>query len=107
DSTLLGDPTMLANYDMVLFPCQGKEYYYGSNQIPYESNVAGFVNAGGRVFSTHFSYTWIFSDTNGYYNSALNPAINWHVNQSYGGADPTTGYINTTFPGGQTLASWL
>jgi hypothetical protein len=105
DTILLGDPALLSNYDMLLFPCQGGEYYYGGNQIPFETNIANFANAGGRVFSTHYSYIWLI--TQGNYSSPLSSAINWDLNQAYSGPDPTTGYINTGFLGGQTLASWL
>jgi hypothetical protein len=107
DTTLLGNPTVLDTYDMLFFPCQGKEYYYGSGtQIPYETNVANFANAGGRVFSSHYSYIWIFTNGNNY-SSPLSSAINWDVNQGDPTPDPQTGYISQAFQGGVTLSQWL
>ena len=103
DSQLLGNPAELDKYDIVLFPCQGGEYYYGGNQIPYANNIANYANAGGRVFATHFSYIWLFSG--GAYASPLSPAVTWGINQ--GSPPDQTGYINQGFPKGSLLASWL
>ena len=103
---LLGSPSYLSQYDMVLFPCQGIPYYYnGGVQKTYETNLANYANAGGRIFTTHYNYGWIYSD-GGNYSSPLSVAANWNVN---GGVspDPQTGYINTGFTKGATLAQWL
>ena len=64
ESTLVSNPSTLANYDIVLFPCQGKELQYFPNgeQAQYEGNIAQYVNNGGRVFTTHYSYIWLISD---------------------------------------------
>jgi hypothetical protein len=61
EDALVGSPATLAQYDMVLFPCQGQQYFW-DQQAAYESNIASYVNAGGRVFTTHFSYVWLYSD---------------------------------------------
>jgi hypothetical protein len=63
EDALVGNPAQLAKYDIVLFPCQGGQYSWGSGkQVQFEKNIADYVNAGGRVFSTHFSYIWLISD---------------------------------------------
>jgi hypothetical protein len=140
ENTVLNVPAVLDEYDMVLFPCPGTQIVWSGtpSQTTLETNLANYVNAGGRVFSTHYSYIWLYSDSldsgaacgingsscsNGYdccslkcngsgkcassYSSPLGPAIDWGINQSYSGADPTNGTINTSFPGGSTLANWL
>ena len=137
--TVLNHPTTVLNqYDIVLFPCGGAQIAWPSpNQVNWETNLANYANAGGRVFSTHFSYIWLYSDStdlgagcglngtgcgqasdccslncnNGTcatsFTSSLSPALQWSINQTYSGADPTNGDINMTFPGGSTLANWL
>ena len=37
-----------------MLPCEGGEY----DQSAGTANVANYVNAGGRVFTTHYSYDW-------------------------------------------------
>jgi len=63
--TLVSSPSTLSNYDIVLFPCQGQalQYYTGGLQAQYEGNIANYVNGGGRVFTTHYSYIWLISDS--------------------------------------------
>jgi hypothetical protein len=136
EDALVGNPTTLAEYDMVFFPCQGAQYYW-NHQTTYETNIANYVNEGGRVFTTHYSYIWLYSDnadsggvcktdgatctSNGSccslscktgkcvsnYSSPLSGAITWGINQSDPSPDPGTGYINTTFAKGLELAEWL
>lgn len=107
ESTLVGDPAQLAKYDMVLFPCQGAEYHYAAaTHKAYQQNLADYANAGGRIFATHYSYIWLYSDNVNYF-SPLAPAVNWSINQSAPTPDPQTGYIDTTFAKGNLLASWL
>jgi len=92
---------------MVLFPCQGAEYHYdAATHKTYQKNIADYANAGGRIFATHYSYIWLYSDNVSYF-SPLAPAVNWSINQSAPTPDPQTGYIDTTFTKGALLASWL
>ncbi len=66
ESALIGSPSTLSNYDIVLFPCQGGQFNwdnYGTGlQAQYENNLANYVNEGGRVFTTHYSYIYLISD---------------------------------------------
>jgi hypothetical protein len=107
ESTLLGTPATLDKYDMVLFPCQGTEYAYSTSvQSQYETNLANYANAGGRVFATHYTYTWIYKDNINFF-SPLSSAINWSINQSDPSPDPQTGFINESSAKGLQLAQWL
>ena len=45
-----------AEYDMVLFPCQGAQYTRNTNA---QAVVMAYANAGGRIFTTHYSYVWL------------------------------------------------
>src|SRR5260370_4214548 len=63
DTTLTGNMSTLDSYDLAMFPCQGGPYTQSSAAL---SNIVNFANAGGRIFSTHFSYVWL--DQNAPYN---------------------------------------
>ena len=73
ESTLtetLSGPTRLDRYDQVLLPCWGQDprpgsYDYSANNVKTargKSNMLQYVNHGGRVFATHFSYSWLFDN---------------------------------------------
>jgi hypothetical protein len=104
------------NYDVVILPCEGAED--DTNNL-YADNVAAYANAGGRLFTSHFGYTWLATPTLGVANP-VNPATG-NVNQFYGVANwglnahpvySTNAAISTTlpsgqpFPKGQAFASW-
>jgi len=70
--TATAGPTVFDNYDQVLFPCWGGDPEPGSVdstfgqsnvKTPTElSNFNAYVNGGGRVFTTHYSYAWLFNN---------------------------------------------
>jgi N-acetylneuraminic acid mutarotase len=94
-------------YDIVLFPCPGNAYYYSAaSEQRYQNNLANYANIGGRVFTTHFTYSWIYNDNSKYF-SPLSPALGWGINQTNPTPDPQTGFIDQTFPKGDLLAKWL
>ncbi|MFO0646963.1 MAG: hypothetical protein U0326_12050 [Polyangiales bacterium] len=96
-ATLYNDPAALARYDMVLFACEGSEI---NKPTTAQRNVINYANAGGRVFATHYSYTWL-------YNIAPWSGIaTWRVGQARPG-NPLTGLIDTSFPRGAAFAQWL
>ena len=97
EDDLMNSATTLASYDLVLFPCKGDEYL---RPVGQQSNLINYANAGGRIFTTHFSYTWLFND------APFSSTANWAVEQNPRPADQT-GYINTTFPKGLALAQWM
>jgi hypothetical protein len=102
DTALTGDAAKINSYDMVMFPCQGGPYYQTDAAL---SNVVNFANAGGRVFSTHFSYVWLDPDSP--WNSQFPPVANWDPTFTYPSPDPGVATVNTGFTDGATLAQWL
>jgi N-acetylneuraminic acid mutarotase len=97
----------LNQYDITLFPCPGNAYYYSAAaQQRYQNNLASYANIGGRVFTTHFTWNWIYSDNTNYF-SPLAPAVGWALNQAYPTPDPQPGIIDQSFPKGALLAQWL
>jgi len=99
ESALWGSPAVLDTYDMVLLACQGEAVPVSSTA---QAAMTGFANAGGRVFATHYNYTWLATA------SSFATTASWHVDQPFEFQnDPGTGIINQTFPEGAALASWL
>lgn len=100
---LMTDAAMLNQYDVVMFACQGQEWLKTNDNTPeailQRNNLIAFANAGGRVFGTHFEYGWFLN------NGPFNDTAQWRGASTSLSDQP--GYINTTFPGGKTLAQWL
>ncbi|MFO0606105.1 MAG: hypothetical protein U0324_23225 [Polyangiales bacterium] len=96
-NTLYNAPATLARYDMVLFACEGSHI---DKDPAAQRNVVNYANAGGRVFATHFSYTWL-------YNIApFSSVARWNIRQA-NPPNPLTGLIDTSFPRGAAFAQWL
>jgi hypothetical protein len=98
-SQLYGQTSELMPYDLVLLPCQGPNDSVGAM---YSPNLSAYLNAGGRAFLTHYSYSWLTQPgTNPYLSVA-----NWDLNNAqYSQALDTT--IDTGSTKGQAFASWL
>lgn len=106
ESDLVGSLGTLDDYDLVLFPCQANEYYYNNGfHVPFQNNIASYVNAGGRAFMTHYNYHWLLRRTPTW-NSPLFSAINWTPN-AWSNNGTLQGTINTGFARGLQLAQWL
>ena len=101
ESTLTGNPATLDGYDMVMFPCQGGLYFQPSNPL---ANLVNYANAGGRVFTTHYSYVYL--DSEAPIDAQFAPVADWTTTTE----QPVTsgvGTIATNFSDGATLAQWL
>jgi hypothetical protein len=65
-----GGPTVLNNYDQVLLPCWGEDprpgsHDYDANNVKTsneQGNLVQYTTGGGRVFATHYSYSWLYND---------------------------------------------
>jgi hypothetical protein len=102
DTALTENTATLNGYDMVMFPCQGAAFAQNSSAL---NNIVNFANAGGRVFTTHYSFVWL--DTDPPFNSPFPPVANWHPDEDYPTPDPGIATVNTGFDDGATLAQWL
>ena len=98
EDSLWSTQAALNKYDMVLFPCQGDA---AARSPAVQQNLIDYTNAGGRVFATHYSYTWLYND------APFSGTAGWNPNQLNISMDPQTGFIDTTFPKGLALAQWL
>lgn len=95
-TALMSDPATLSSYDVLMLPCQGGQYIQPADEL---ANFMNYANAGGRVYSSHFSYVWMYN------NPPFNTVVNWDVNQRTLASGPAT--VNTGFPEGSELSQWL
>jgi hypothetical protein len=98
ETTLTSSLANLSKYDVVFFPCQGARY---DKTAAVQQNLINYTNAGGRVFTTHYSYVWLYND------APFSGTANWNPDVNDIFFDPQTGYIDMTFPKGLLLAQWL
>lgn len=85
----------LMKYDITLLSCEGEETQ-GMNQ----QALHDYASKGGRVFASHFHYSWFNSGPYGSENLAT-----WSAGSNDLG--DVNGTIVTSFPKGQALAQWL
>ncbi len=96
ESQLFASQSNLNQYDMTMLACQGNQF----DRTPAErQRLLNYANAGGRVFATHFEYSWL-------YNTApFSGTANWDVKQP--NIPDQNALVNTSFPKGAQLAQWL
>lgn len=95
--TLWSNSANLNQYDLFIGSCEGS--MQPSNESAQSiQNIFDFVNAGGRVFASHWHSYWIRQQT------AWNGMMTFNNRADIGN---TTATIDTNFSRGSTLASWL
>jgi hypothetical protein len=104
---LWSNAELMKKYDVVLLPCERDEF---TNTKPLSSRQAlvDYANAGGRVFTTHYGYTWLADkcDPGECGGTEFAATGVWDVNQ-YNVPSPLPATIDTTFPKGAAFADWL
>jgi hypothetical protein len=98
---LWSSPSLLNTYDVAVFSCECSEALTskgGSSSAPEFTNVTNYLNAGGRIFTTDFQYTW-------YKYSPTLDSVGAIAGGAPLGGDPIT--LATSFPKGAALAEWL
>jgi hypothetical protein len=92
--SLWADAATLKKYDVVLLPCEGNEWTRG----PEAHALVDYTSAGGRVFITHYGYTWL-------HGAAYAETASW---QFHGHDDaPLPSDIDVSFPKGKLFSYWL
>ncbi len=93
---LWSSPTELAKYDAIIADCEGSPI---DKSTAWKTNVLNYTNAGGRLFASHYSYTWL-------YNIApFKTTAAWDVDQMQ--PPNLTAFIDQSFPKGMAFAQWL
>jgi hypothetical protein len=95
DSTLYGQLATLQTYDFVVSDCEGEDWQNGSADPPEaKANLREYVNRGGRLFSSHLSFTWLDGNGTQAFDPAdpiatgLGPAATWSRSADTSGANP-------------------
>ena len=110
-STLWSNPAPLSKYDVVLLPCEASpnDADKGDNAQTAQGkqNIENYVNIGGRLFVTHYSYTWLETAPPPFPTVAT-----WEHKEGdrsdKDGANPTfNAKIDDSFPKGAAFKSWL
>ena len=96
ESSLMGNASVLNQYDVLMLPCQGSAITEQAQEL---ANFIGFANAGGRIYSSHYSYDWMYK------NPPFDTVVNWAGNA--GQYPDGIATVDTSFSAGQTLAQWL
>lgn len=69
DTQLFASDATINGYDMVVFDCEGAE----QRHTAAEARVRNYVNAGGRMFASHWSYVWVR------YDAQLGRSADWNL----------------------------
>src|SRR6185436_7655899 len=99
-SALSGNLDTLKRYDIALFECEGNPI---PKPGPNKQNVVEYANAGGRVFLTHYSYTWLYD------MPPFMGVATWAADSPHPTIMDTaiTGIVDQDFPKGMAFAQWL
>ncbi len=99
-TALTGSVDTLKGYDMVILECEGGPI---AKPDPDKQNLVQYADAGGRLFVTHYEFTYL-------YNIApFSMVSDWKVRQPNPTQNnaPLIGIIDQSFPKGQAFAQWL
>jgi hypothetical protein len=95
------DLSLLKQYDVIVHSCEGAGYARNKSAQAFQS-MADYVNAGGRIFASHYHHAWFE-----YGPSPLPSVANWCTKDCGGISSPATAYLDTSFPKGKALADWM
>jgi len=84
-------------YSQILLPCEGAEILQTPEALEHFN---AYVNGGGRVLATHFSYAWLF------HNGSLANIGTWAPGES-DPMDPIPTDVVTSLQAGSDFATWL
>jgi hypothetical protein len=90
----------LKTYDMVVLSCEGDENNTTKDDDSRKA-LRDYMDAGGRVFNSHFHYTWFKNPAD---KNPLNATATWVKNSDRG--DHST-RIDKSFAKGEAFAHWL
>jgi len=98
-STLYDNPTELAKYDVVMFDCVGGRQ---NKTAAARMNVESYANNGGRVFTSHFGYVWLYNQPN---NISFTATAGWNPDQISPPSQDAFIDVGSTY--GQRFRDWV
>jgi hypothetical protein len=99
ESSLFASASSLSPYDQILLPCWGSLPTKTSAEL---QNLASYLSLGGRVWASHDSMAWLYTNSNG---GLMNAAV-WDVAGATTLETGALGTIDTTTSRGSTFATW-
>jgi hypothetical protein len=111
-STLLADDAsgqpVINQYDMTILACQGGAY---AQSAADQAKLRAYAAAGGRVFTTHYSYTWLTKNDENTSQKGVadnwSEVATWKVDED-DRADKADGHIDlVSNPKGNAFQGWL
>jgi hypothetical protein len=93
---LWSSPSTLAEYDQILLPCEGMPIDKSSSD---QDDLIAYTGQGGRIFTTHYGYTWLYDD------APFSQTANWDPTQNAFVTE--VGTIDTGSATGAEFATWL
>lgn len=105
---LWNDVSKLAPYDIAMLSCECGEFDASkggpSDQAgPVYPAVREYVERGGRVFATHFHYTWFKNSA----SADFRAIADWRGDVTGPSVGTGTQLIDMSFPKGKAMADWL
>ncbi len=100
-SNLIGSLETLKQYDMVIMSCHGESARGREQPTSEKETVKAYLDLGGRVFGSHFHYSYLRGDDDNHLPTPFPKVANWD------GDSPESYSIETSFPKGQAFADWL
>ncbi len=86
----------LKKYDIVVLSCEGAEHNENKGAAAFGA-LQQYANGGGRVFASHFHYTWF-----------KNGPADFQSTATWTGGGATSPYsVDMTFPKGKAFGEWL
>ncbi|CAN5780526.1 hypothetical protein BH09MYX1_BH09MYX1_21670 [soil metagenome] len=93
-TNLWNNAAEMKKFDLAIFSCECSEY---NNTKTNPGAVLDYVNSGGKIFGSHYHYTWF-----------ENLIPQWQGTASWGfGSGSTPAAVDTSFPKGKAMADWL
>jgi hypothetical protein len=102
-----GNKNEIFKYDIMINECECQPLPRDTMGPAY-ANIAAFLNAGGRVFNTHYHLNFFgsSSENGGKADMSLQNAATWTLWSGSGFANPPM-LIDTSFPKGKAMDDWL
>ena len=76
--------------------------FQDNKTVAQRANVENYANGGGRLFTSHYGYVWLFNQPN---SISFTATATWTPDQF---SPPSQdGYIDVSFLKGQTFAQWV
>jgi hypothetical protein len=104
--SMLFNQTVLNRYDMMVISCHGESARSRAQPLSEKQIVKTFVDAGGRVFGSHFSFDY-FRGVPGTTDAKNFQPTPWPLLAMWDGNSDAPYSIDTTFAKGVAFADWL